>query len=62
MERTGKSEDSITPEEQTELVDAEAVVHEEPFLKFSPDGLALSVRRRDVRDVRQMGLPPNESA
>jgi len=62
VRRAVRSEDPFASELRTQFVNAERVVHEGPLVNFYADELVLSVREKDVKEVKELGLPPIEPA
>jgi hypothetical protein len=57
-----RADDPFASELRTECVKAERIVNEGPFVKFYANGLVLSVRDKDLKVVKELGVPPVESA
>lgn len=58
--RPARAADPFASELRTEFVKAERIVNEGPFVNFYADRLVLSVRDKDLKEVRELGpgLPP----
>lgn len=57
-----RADDPFASELLTEFVKAERIVNEGPFVQFYEDGLVLSVRDKDLKVVKELGVPPIEPA
>jgi hypothetical protein len=55
------TDDPFASELRTEFVKTERIVNEGSFVRFYADGLVLSVRDKDLKVVKELGVPPIES-